>query len=153
MMESKQLVTEKKNLSILFCSMILILFAVGFTDAAEKNPSSSYEDKLLSHINQYRLQNGLNLLSFDKALQKSAKMHSRHMESTDTLTHRGFDERYKQCGRLLCVENVGWNYMMPEGLFQAWKNSGGHNENMLNKRIKYAGISKIGPYVTFFACD
>jgi uncharacterized protein YkwD len=144
---------KKKKQSILFYSMILIIVVAGLAYAADKKAPSSYEEKLLGSINQYRLQNGMNSLSFDKALQKFAENHSRHMESTDTLTHAGVDERYKQCGRSLCVENVGWNYMTPEEQFQAWKNSRAHDENMLNKRIKHAGISRIGTYVTFFACD
>ena len=153
MMKSKQLTIEKKNLSIPFCSMMLIMVIAGLAYAVDKKDLSSYEEKLLGSINQYRVQKGLDPLSFDKVLQKFAEIHSRYMESTDTLTHTGFDDRYKQCGRVLCLENVGWNFVTPEDQFQAWKNSTGHNENMLNKRIRHAGISKVGSYVTFFACD
>ena len=153
MMESKQFAREKKCPFILYSSMMLVLLVVSLAYAGDEKAASSYEEKLLSHINEYRLENGLNELSFDKALNKFAKVHCQHMEFTDKLDHTGFDERFKQCGRSLCVENVGWNFKTPEGQFSAWKNSRGHNENMLNKQIKYAGISKTGRYVTFFACD
>jgi uncharacterized protein YkwD len=153
LMELKQLEKEKQHQFILYNSMVLILLLVSLAHAGDKKASSSYEEELLSHINDYRLENGLNPLSFDNALNKSAKIQSQHMKLTDTLDHASFHDRYKQCGRSLCVENIGWNFITPDGQFQAWRNSRGHNENMLNKQIKHAGISKIGPYVTFFACD
>jgi uncharacterized protein YkwD len=56
-------------------------------------------------------------------------------------------------GRNHCVENVGWNYASPEDEFIAWKRSDEHNSNMLVPDIRRAGISKVGVYVTFFACD
>jgi uncharacterized protein YkwD len=153
MMELKKFEREKKRPFILFSSMILVLLVVSLAYSGNEKAASPYEEKLLSHINEYRLENGLNALSFDEALNKFAKVHCQHMESTDKLDHTGFDERFKQCGRSLCVENIGWNFMTPEAQFKAWKHSRGHNENMLNKQIRHAGISKIGPYVTFFACD
>ena len=54
--------------------------------------------------------------------------------------------------RSLCVENVGWNYQTPEDQFRAWKTSGEHNKNLLNKKITHAGIAQTGAYVTFLAC-
>ena len=153
MVEPKQLARAKKRPFILYSSIFLFLLVVSLAHAGDKKAASSYEENLLSYINEYRLENGLNALSFDKALNRFAKVHCQHMEFTDQLDHAGFNERFKQCGRSLCVENVGWNFKTPEGQFRAWKNSREHNENMLNKQIKHAGISKTGPYVTFFACD
>jgi len=153
MMESRQRVREKKRPFILCCGMILIIFVVSLANAGDEKAVSSYEAKLLGYINRYRLENGLTALSFDKALNELAKAHCRHMNSTDKLDHAGFNERFKQCGRSLCVENIGWNFMTPEGQFRAWKHSGRHNENMLNKQIRHAGISRVGSYVMFFACD
>ncbi len=115
--------------------------------------SSAYEEKLLSYINQYRVKNGLKPILFDETLNHLAKSHSRYMCDLNDLNHDNFNERFKQCRRLLCVENVGWNYPTPETQFRAWKNSRDHNANLLNKKIKHAGISKVGSYVTFFACN
>jgi len=115
--------------------------------------SDTYEEKLLHSINQYRGQHNAPPLSLDKTLHILAKAHSQYMRSSDKLGHTNFEDRYRQCKRKICVENVGWNFMTPEAQFEAWRVSEGHNINMLNKEIRRAGISKVGSYVTFFACD
>jgi uncharacterized protein YkwD len=48
---------------------------------------------------------------------------------------------------------VGWNHETPQSLFDGWRKSPGHNRNMLERRVSRVGISKAGPYVTFFACQ
>ena len=69
------------------------------------------------------------------------------------LSHRNFQQRFEQSGHTTCVENIANGYHNPKDLFEAWRNSEGHNMNMLSQDIKIAGISMAGPYVTFFACD
>lgn len=113
---------------------------------------SSYEERLLLHINQYRMANGLNPLAMDENLTRLAERHSVHMEGKNILSHERFNERFRQSGRSLCVENVGWNYQRPEDQFRAWKTSRAHNKNLLNKKITHTGIAQTGTYVTFFAC-
>lgn len=143
-----------------FCSLILfslpaILFlsciaASGWDAGTRLCP---YEMKLFQCINQYRASNGLAALTVDNTLQGLAKSHSRQMDGENCLSHDGFHDRFAKCGRSRCVENVGWNSPTPEDQLSAWKNSEGHNSNLLNKKIRFAGISKIGAFVTFFACD
>ena len=153
LIEREQAPVKGKKRSVIFCSMLLIWVVAGVAFAADKKEHTAYEEALLSYINQYRMQQGLHQLSFDRLLNELAKTHSQQMHSVYTLDHNNFDDRFKQCGRKLCVENVGWNFMTPQDQFQAWKKSVRHNENMLNKWINHAGISRIGSYVTFFACD
>jgi len=146
--------TKRYLLPILTNTYILIILifinpAYGLSD----KPSFTFEEKLLTHINQYRIKNGLHPLYFDETLNNLAKGHSRDMYDKKDLNHDNFYERFEQCGRSLCVENVGWNHPTPEAQFKAWKNSKGHNTNMLKKKVKYCGISRIGTYVTFFACN
>jgi uncharacterized protein YkwD len=74
------------------------------------------------------------------------------MHANNSLNHDGFNDRAARSGFSYCVENVGWNYSTPEAQFEGWRNSSGHNQNMLNTHIGYAGISKVGSYVTFLAC-
>ncbi len=139
---------------LVFCGILLsIALIVSLSHAADIRASSAYEQELLKCINRHRINNGLAPLSFDDTLGKMAKNHSNNMNNNQELNHDHFDDRFRQCGRACCVENIGWNYMTPEEQFKAWKNSKGHNKNMLNKQIRHAGISKVGAYVTFFACD
>jgi uncharacterized protein YkwD len=114
---------------------------------------SAYEKALLYRINQYRASKGLSTLSADETLQRLARIHSRYMERENSLNHDHFDDRFKKCGRMHCVENCGWNYPTPEDQLKAWINSKGHYANLVARDIKFAGVSKVGAYVTFFACD
>jgi uncharacterized protein YkwD len=137
---------------ILFPLIIGLLLTVyapyGFTGPG----LSSYEERLFMHINQYRMANGLNPLARDESLTRLAERHSVYMEANNVLSHERFNERFRQSGRSLCVENVGWNYQTPEDQFRAWKTSGEHNKNLLNKKITHTGIAQTGAYVTFFSC-
>jgi hypothetical protein len=112
---------------------------------------SAYETELCQLINQYRITNGLTTLSFSSVLYGLALDHSQEMNELGVLSHDGFSERCAACGASGCVENVGWNYMTAQAQFEGWKSSQGHNSNMLNSSIKYVGIARSGPYVTFFA--
>ncbi|OHE58326.1 MAG: hypothetical protein A2Z47_02330 [Thermodesulfovibrio sp. RBG_19FT_COMBO_42_12] len=139
---------------LVFCGIIIaITFLFCLSYAIDNGPLITYEKELLSYINQYRIKNGLDQIYFDITLGETAEIHSKYMSKKNELSHASFGDRFKKSRRSLCVENIGWNYMKPEAQFRAWKKSIGHNKNMLNEQIKRAGISKVGSYVTFFACD
>jgi uncharacterized protein YkwD len=114
--------------------------------------NSAYETELLDLISDYRASNARPSISFDALLNSLATDHSEHMAANDSMSHDGFYDRAANSGFTYCVENVGWNYTTPQAQFDGWRNSSGHNQNMLNVQIEFAGISKVGPYVTFFAC-
>jgi uncharacterized protein YkwD len=134
-------------------SLLTVLLSANLTYSLNNKQSYSYEDNLLTCINIYRAENELKPLLMESNLKILAKSQSQYMHKKNALNHDHFDERFSKSGRSLCVENVGWNYQTPEAQVQAWKKSGGHNKNLLNKKIKYAGIAKSGLYVTFFACE
>jgi uncharacterized protein YkwD len=115
--------------------------------------ASSYESELLQLINQHRIQNGVRPLISDNKLKEIAKSHSRHMYSANRLSHDNFNERFFNSGSKLCVENVGWNAVSAEHQFRLWKESVLHDANMLKKDIQRAGISIVGNFTTFFACQ
>jgi uncharacterized protein YkwD len=146
-----------KNYRSLPFWILLLLLTVALqtnrTYALDENKSSLYETELLHRINQYRTENSLNTLSFDRTLNRLARSHSRYMEEKNILGHDNFEDRFRECRRSACVENVGWNSPTPGAQIMAWENSKGHNANLLDSKIRYAGIAKVGAYVTFFACD
>jgi len=116
----------------------------------EKDPS--YSLVLLDQINIYRMNKGLKRLQLDPALVQLARQHSIMMFKKQQMSHKNFDERFKKADSQLCVENVGWNYALPQEMFDGWRHSSGHNRNMLKKEVTRAGIAEAGKYVTFFAC-
>ena len=146
----------KNHRSLLFWTFLLVLtlsLQINRTYALDENKSSAYETRLLHRINQYRTENGMNTLSFDRTLNRLARSHSLYMKEKNILCHDNFEARFRECGRSSCVENVGWNSPTPGDQLLAWENSKRHNANLLGSKIRYAGIAKVGAYVTFFACD
>lgn len=114
--------------------------------------TSLYGRTLLEQINLYRRDSGLNPLRFDDQLIHLAKNHSFSMFRQKMVSHNNFDDRFERSGSRLCVENVGYNFTTPLKQFDAWRQSSGHDQNMLKAEITKAGIAEIGNYVTFFAC-
>jgi len=115
--------------------------------------AGQFEDELLVLINRYRSTKKLKALVSSPQYVALAREHSRDMQKRQDMDHDGFKERFRRAvDARSCVENVGWNHETPRSLFDGWKDSPGHRENMLNRKISRAGISKSGPYVTFFAC-
>jgi uncharacterized protein YkwD len=118
---------------------------------AETIPTA--ERSLLCLVNVYRAANDVDLLTEDTHLGKAARKHSEFMESKGQLAHEnigdgtptsraeraGFD-----CGDFDCVgENVAQSSfptVSPSDLFELWRNSPGHNANMLSGRYVTAGM-------------
>ncbi|MGO9378953.1 MAG: CAP domain-containing protein [Dissulfurispiraceae bacterium] len=121
--------------------------------SANLDDTSQYIKQLLTLINQYRESKRLAPLSLDNKLTILAHNHTADMQRSGVLSHDGFGERFKSSGRNSCVENVALNNGSPEELFATWQNSTIHDKNLLTTNIKTAGISRVGPYVTFLACD
>jgi uncharacterized protein YkwD len=120
--------------------------------AARAVAPTTFETQTLKLINTYRAQRGLRVLAVREKLYLLSKQHSRYMAATRRLSHDGFYDRYRLSGFSTCVENVAWNYPSPSLLVGAWRSSPGHNANLLNSRIRYAGMTRVGAYATFFAC-
>jgi len=134
-------------------SLLIISPSMAFDELAYLDDTSRFAEQMLSLINNYRHNNGLSHLSFDAKLTGLAKSHSAEMQHRGALSHDGFDERFHRSGHKSCVENVGWNYATAKELFNAWRNSAGHDRNMRAEDIRRVGISRIGQYVTFFSCN
>jgi uncharacterized protein YkwD len=114
---------------------------------------SGYSRALLERINLYRLEHGLNPLRPDTGLARLARGHCTEMFQRQKMNHRHFKDRLAQAGSRLCIENVGWNFVSPLQMFAGWRESRGHNRNLLEDRVNRVGIAEIGRYVTYFACD
>ncbi|MDI6801301.1 MAG: CAP domain-containing protein [Thermodesulfovibrionales bacterium] len=138
---------------ILAATLLIIISTLIFGRSAYSEVEPVFEKDLLKYINNYRIQRGRNPLVFDKGLNGIAEGHSLFMHKNNILSHSNFNKRFNISGRDLCVENVGWNWLTPESQFAAWKESKDHRAIMLQEKITVAGISRVGLYVTFFACQ
>jgi uncharacterized protein YkwD len=111
--------------------------------------------ELLRLINQYRQANGKGPLSMDSRLTRAAQDHTDWMQATGTLSHTG-KNRSSDLDRIKAVgaspnawaENIARNTTpTPQAIFTQWKNSAGHNRNMLGPYRK-VGLGSKGGYWT-----
>lgn len=85
--------------------------------------TTQLEVELLNLVNQHRIANGKAPARIDETLMKNSRDWSLTMGSTRNLVHSGQN----------VAENIylsGWEGNARE-IFEAWKNSPGHNKNML----------------------
>ena len=117
--------------------------------------------KMLSLVNNHRASNGVKALKLDATIEKCSTEKSKHMVDNDYFDHYYNGKlywqdkpAYKNAG--ICAENIAYNFTstgkvtkeeienVAEVLFTQWKNSAGHNANMLNSSYTRFGF---GAYV------
>jgi uncharacterized protein YkwD len=136
-------------LAALTVGAILSLLAVGLPRVrAQVPPLTDDEAALLSLINGYRVENGLSPLGVSPTLTAAARWMSEDMAANgyqgnhiDSLG-RGPLERITAFGYVGSGwgEVIAWGQHTPEQVFQAWRNSPGHNDVMLRPYFVVAGV-------------
>ena len=134
--------------------------AVGL-DSSAKAPKGALADRdysgaqldadlALKLINDYRATNGLKPLRLDPKLTVAAKMHSRDLAKTDRISHYGSDgsspwDRVKRAGYTakIAAENVGTGQVTIDEVLKGWKESPGHNKNLLLPDADHMGIALV----------
>ena len=127
----------------------------------EKAPHGALADRDFSHtvlsaeaardrINAYRKQKGLKPLRLNAALTAAAKAHSRDLAKWDRISHFGSDgsnpwDRVKRAGynAKLAAENVGTGQVSFDEVLKGWKDSPGHNKNLLLSDAEHMGIALV----------
>lgn len=115
----------------------------------------------LNLINKYRRKNGLQPVKLDPLLTKAAKAHSRDLAKHDRISHYGSDgsnpwDRVVRTGYKpqLAAENVGTGQLSMKEVMQGWKDSPGHNKNLLLADARHIGIALVydskSEYKTFW---
>ncbi len=131
------------------------------TGAFDKAPAGALADRDYSStklsaemardlINQYRKQSGLKPLQLNAELTTAAKNHSRDLAKWDRISHFGSDgsnpwDRVKRSGynAKLAAENVGTGQVTIDEVFKGWKESPGHNKNLLLADAEHMGIALV----------
>ena len=122
------------------------------TSATAAGDEQDYARQLSALVNDYRKSQNRPALPIDETIATLAREHSSTMSKAGKLSHDGFESRVHRSGFAMCIENVGWNYALPKGQFDAWRASAGHDRNMLDPRVQRLGIGVAGGYVTMIAC-
>lgn len=127
----------------------------------ERAPAGALSDRDYSHtaldaekardiINQYRKDKGLKALALNAELTEAAKDHSRDLAKWDRISHYGSDgsnpwDRVKRTGyhARLAAENVGTGQIDFNEVMRGWKESPGHNKNLLLPDATHMGIALV----------
>jgi uncharacterized protein YkwD len=101
-------------------------------------------------INQYRAEKKLKPLKLNAELTAAAKAHSRDLAKWDRISHYGSDgsnpwDRVKRSGykAKLAAENVGTGQASFDEVLKGWKESPGHNKNLMLSDAEHMGIALV----------
>lgn len=107
-------------------------------------------EKALAQINKYRAGKGLKPLTLNAQLTSAAKAHARDLAKWDRISHFGSDgsnpwDRVKRTGyrATVAAENVGTGQVTFEEVLRGWKESPGHNKNLLLADARHAGLALV----------
>jgi uncharacterized protein YkwD len=108
-------------------------------------------------INAYRKQNGLKPVELNTQLTSAAKDHARDLAKWDRISHYGSDgsnpwDRVKRSGYnpKVAAENVGTGQATVDEVFKGWRESDGHNKNLLLPDATHMGIALVRDQKTEF---
>jgi uncharacterized protein YkwD len=132
--------------------LLLALASTPLQVAGQAPLLSSEEQALLEDVNDYRIQNGLNPLTISATLTGAARWMSQDMGDGDYFSHsdslnRSPFDRMAASGydceayNTWCGENLAAGVAAGSETFELWRNSPGHNGNMLNPNYVVAGIA------------
>jgi uncharacterized protein YkwD len=117
---------------------------------------SGQNQDVFRQLNQYRISRGLNALSYDQRLEECIEAHCHHMSVEGVMSHTMPEPqaatpfvRARECGTTASAENVARGQANATIVMNAWKNSPGHNANMLNGNYTRVGCGFYnagGPY-------
>jgi len=125
----------------------------------------SEEQAFLTLINNYRAQNGRSALTTSTNLSRAAAWHATDMAAKSYFSHtdslgRSVGTRVAQCDGLpQNGENIAAGTVKDTAAeaFEMWRNSSGHNANMLNGSYRQIGIARVynanSPYKWYWVTD
>nr|PZN24878.1 MAG: hypothetical protein DIU78_11315 [Pseudomonadota bacterium] len=101
-------------------------------------------------LNEHRMANGRSALAYDDALEAAIQGHCVHMQQHSFFDHESEEEsvgdpweRAELCGTRANGENIARGQRSPAAVMEAWIESSGHNQNMLNERFRRVGIGHV----------
>ncbi len=117
------------------------------TTTAAVNVNQSMAQQVLTLVNNARAQNGLSALKLNNSLSAVAQKKAEDMKNKNYFSHtsptygspfdmmRNAGITYKTAG-----ENIAYGQKTANEVFNAWMNSTGHRQNILNKSYKEMGL-------------
>lgn len=133
-------------------------------DCTVSTTMDAVEKQFLVLINNYRVQNGLAPLALSYTLTRASAWKSADLGINKYFAHddltRTWVERVRDCGygyNTWIGENIAAGYTTAQQVFDGWKNSPGHNANMLGANYTAIGIGRYyaagSPYGWYWTTD
>ena len=101
-------------------------------------------------LNAYRASHGLSPVRLDIKLNTASEIHAADLAQAGIISHEGTDgsthgDRVHRVGYnfVIAGENVATGQRSWEDVFQAWKDSPGHNANLLREDVSDFGIALV----------
>jgi uncharacterized protein YkwD len=111
---------------------------------------SDYEAQIVSLVNQERQSRGLATLMINSRLQAAARLQAQQMADAGIMAHElpgasfpGLIDRIRHVGYAyrMAGENIAVGYRNAVSVMQAWMNSEGHRENILERGYRELGVA------------
>ncbi|HZK49019.1 MAG TPA: S-layer homology domain-containing protein [Thermoleophilia bacterium] len=147
---------EGRHLNLAIVAMMLcVLLALLLPVAAQAGTYTAEEMQFVKILNEYRAANGLGTLLVSDMVSVAATKHDMDMAKYSFFDHVTQGSDYYAVGaspwaRMAAAgynynttkgENLAAGFSTAAGVFEGWRNSPGHNANMLNGGFKVVGIS------------
>ena len=111
---------------------------------------TNYEQEVIRLVNEIRVSNGLNALTYDWELSRVARYKSQDMKDNNYFSHtspiygspfqmiKNFGISFRSAG-----ENIAKGYSTPQDVVNGWMNSSGHRANILNASYTHIGVGYV----------
>jgi len=123
--------------------------------AAPTPAFGAFEQQVFDLTNQRRSQQGLSPLTLNLTLNDVAEKHSQDMATRNYFSHQGLDgsqpwDRMRAEGYVYsrAAENIAFGQPTPQAVVDAWMNSPGHRQNILDPNLKDIGVGYYNGYWT-----
>ncbi|TQK50102.1 RNA polymerase sigma factor (sigma-70 family) [Streptomyces sp. SLBN-118] len=123
--------------------------AGGAAPRPTSNPADSPAEQVLAIVNAERAKAGCRPVKLDDRLARAGQLHSEDMSANGYFDHasqdgRTFVDRAKAQGyESPGAENIAQGQNSPERVMEAWMNSQGHRENILNCSLNTMGLGVV----------
>lgn len=139
---------KNTKIQVLLASLLLFFAYGGIASAASLD---SEELIFVNLLNDYRKSLNRTELKITKPLLNGAEFFAQdfadHPDNSDVSIHVDTtgdapEERGDKYGYYFLAENMGWGYETGQTMFDAWKASEGHRDNMVNSDARTIGVAR-----------
>lgn len=140
------------NLKKITICALAVFAGLAIANQSRAATIDSEEQVFVDLLNDYRKSLGRTELKISKPVTNGSEFFAQdfadHPDNSDVNIHidttgNAPEERGKKYGYYFLSENMGWGYESGQDMFDAWKASEGHKENMINTGARTVGIARV----------